>query len=473
MSFLQKLNIHITMKRFYIFLAICLYFQVGLFSQSCLPDGIYFERQSQVDSFPINYPTCTIIEGNVDVGEWFIPTDITNFYGLSQVKGINGYLKFNFNSELDSLPGFENLEYVGGDIYMEGHYFSCLAGLDKLDSVGGNFDINSYGDFFSLHGLEHLKYVGGRLGVYFTFHIHDLVGLDSLTTLKGDLEIYDNQDIISLAGLPNLHYMGGSLKIKTNSSLTSLNGLEEIDSIGKSLVIQDCSELINLQGLQYLKKTGTGVAIDDNQKLVSLDGLDSLSKIGGYLTISDNPILTSIQTLSACTSINGELEIYSNSSLPSLLGLDSIDENTITDLRIYSNINLTSCAMDNICHYLRSPNGVVYIETNKDDCYDKNQVISICNFQEMNETENFDQLRVFPNPFSGKVYLSIVLKNSCKVRFELFDSMGRLLDRFDSGQLKPGLNMIPRDCQGLPVGVYAYRLLIDNEVVSGKLIKSE
>ncbi len=34
-------------------------------AQSCLPDGITFETQAQIDSFQVNYPGCTEVEGNV------------------------------------------------------------------------------------------------------------------------------------------------------------------------------------------------------------------------------------------------------------------------------------------------------------------------------------------------------------------------------------------------------------------------
>ncbi|MBK6994712.1 MAG: hypothetical protein IPH31_07220 [Lewinellaceae bacterium] len=32
-------------------------------AQSCLPNGIQFQRQGQIDSFTLNYPGCTVIEG--------------------------------------------------------------------------------------------------------------------------------------------------------------------------------------------------------------------------------------------------------------------------------------------------------------------------------------------------------------------------------------------------------------------------
>jgi len=38
-----------------------------LLSQGCLPEGITFTTQAQIDSFPINYPGCTEIEGDVGI----------------------------------------------------------------------------------------------------------------------------------------------------------------------------------------------------------------------------------------------------------------------------------------------------------------------------------------------------------------------------------------------------------------------
>ena len=48
-------------------------------SQSCLPEGITFNSQAQIDSFQINYPNCTAIQGTVKISG----VDITNLNGLS------------------------------------------------------------------------------------------------------------------------------------------------------------------------------------------------------------------------------------------------------------------------------------------------------------------------------------------------------------------------------------------------------
>lgn len=66
-----------------------LIFTFSLFSQSsCLPEGITFTSQEQIDNFQINYPGCTEIEGDLIIsGE-----DITNLEGLNMVTDIVGFL---------------------------------------------------------------------------------------------------------------------------------------------------------------------------------------------------------------------------------------------------------------------------------------------------------------------------------------------------------------------------------------------
>lgn len=63
-------------------------FTIHGFSQSCLPEGITFNTQEQIDSFQVNYPGCTEIEGGVLIEG----TDIENLDGLEVITSIGGYL---------------------------------------------------------------------------------------------------------------------------------------------------------------------------------------------------------------------------------------------------------------------------------------------------------------------------------------------------------------------------------------------
>jgi len=57
--------------------------------QPCLPEGITFETQAQIDNFQENYPGCTMIEGDVNISG----PDITNLIGLSSIISIGGILE--------------------------------------------------------------------------------------------------------------------------------------------------------------------------------------------------------------------------------------------------------------------------------------------------------------------------------------------------------------------------------------------
>ena len=81
-----------------------------LSSQSCLPLGITFSTQEQIDNFEINYPGCTEIEGTVFIEG----NDITNFNGLSVLTSIGTNLQIKDNNALTSLNGLHNLASVGG-----------------------------------------------------------------------------------------------------------------------------------------------------------------------------------------------------------------------------------------------------------------------------------------------------------------------------------------------------------------------
>ncbi len=82
------------------------------FSQSCLSEGITFETQAQIDSFQVNYPNCTQLEGDVTISG----SNITNLNGLSVVTSIEGDIEINGNDALTSLTGLENVTSIEGGI---------------------------------------------------------------------------------------------------------------------------------------------------------------------------------------------------------------------------------------------------------------------------------------------------------------------------------------------------------------------
>ena len=73
-------------------------------SQSCLPEGIVFTTQEQIDNFQTDNPGCTEIEGGVNIGTYPPNTDITNLNGLNVLTSIGGDLKIILNELMICLP---------------------------------------------------------------------------------------------------------------------------------------------------------------------------------------------------------------------------------------------------------------------------------------------------------------------------------------------------------------------------------
>ncbi len=104
------------------------------FSQDCmpcLPNGITFTTQNQIDSFPINHPGCTEIGGNVLING---QNEIFNLDGLSGVTSISGDLNINNNYALTGLTGFQNLVSIDGNLIIGGNpRLKTLMGLHNID----------------------------------------------------------------------------------------------------------------------------------------------------------------------------------------------------------------------------------------------------------------------------------------------------------------------------------------------------
>jgi hypothetical protein len=97
--------------------------------RTCLPEGIWFSTQTQIDSFPVNYPGCSGIEGFVVING----SDITNLDGLAGVTSIAGGLSIYSNNALTDITALENLTSIGGRlcIYKNNKLIS-LEGLDNI-----------------------------------------------------------------------------------------------------------------------------------------------------------------------------------------------------------------------------------------------------------------------------------------------------------------------------------------------------
>jgi len=413
-------------------LLIVLYTANSSIAQSCLPDGIWFSHQSEVDSFSINYPNCTEIGGTVDI----IGDDITNLNGLSAITSIGGQLWIRDNPILSDISGLSNLTTITGDLnFLNNPILLSLNGFNNLTSV-------EYVDFFSdtitsLNGLNSLSHVGGD------FHI----GSAKLLT-----------DISALSGLTSI---GGALIIVGATALENFNGLNNLKIIGRYLTLLNNSSLTSLYGLNNLSQIGEYFEIKNNDALTSLNELDSLISVGSSIEIWNNDTLINLNGLERISSINGRIYIYDNMALANIEGIKNISAASISDLYIINNNNLSTCEVQSICDYLSNPNGTVEIHSNKTGCNSQQEVEDACLNLGVEFLTPELSLGVYPNPFSDK----IIIETTAKSSFSILNLNGQLILQ------KQITEPTEIDVDTLPRGIYIVKVTSEKNVKVGKFVK--
>jgi len=328
----------IIMKKLVVLIFALPIIQLTTNAQPCLPGGITFTTQEQIDSFQINYPNCSEVEGDVSIGGGM--GGIWNLNGLNVLTSIGGSFSICYNESLTSLCGMDNLEFVGGDLNIGGFVppglghandsLTSIADLVSLNSIGGDLLIADNPNLIDLTGLENLESVSGSVGIYHNTSLVNLIALENaVASITEDLMISGNSGLISLSGLEGMSSVHGTLQISSNDMLTNLTGLEGLTNIEDNLLIMGNDNLNILTGLDNMTSVGGYLRIHNNDALESLMGLHNLTSIGhadyGWsLFISENDVLTNLQGLNNLISIEGDAKIYGNDVLTSLTGLGSL-----------------------------------------------------------------------------------------------------------------------------------------------------
>lgn len=218
-----------------LYVIILLAFSNRISAQNCLPKGISFSTQGQLDSFPLQYPECTQILGDVRIKE-SVAGGITNLNGLLQITHIGGSLLLWNNAALTSLKGLDNVTSIQQHLSVNlNKALISLAGLERLDSIHGSFGLIHNDALSSLNGMNHLVAVRENVELSNNPLLVNFNGLDNLTSIGGYLSIFDNASLASINGLEQLTIIGGNLTVKNNNSLTSLDGFEHWATIGGNM----------------------------------------------------------------------------------------------------------------------------------------------------------------------------------------------------------------------------------------------
>ncbi len=376
-----------TMMKKVILIAILAFFQFYSFSQDCLPEGIEFTTQEEIDNFQMNYPGCTVIEGNVWIsGEG----NISNLYGLDVLTSVGGMLNILHNPSLESLSGLENIETIGGILRIDDNDLitdldplenwinlgvsvtiednELLANISALlDKINQSIHITGNPNLVNLHGLDSLKSLIGNLSIANNLSLTSLAGLENLQSISEWFTIEGNHGLTNLNELSNLKYGNvNTLRIINNDGLSNLSGLDNLSGLETLEImnngnLQSLFGLHNLYSVSTLKVSGNPLLTDLSEfeslhviewtlnigdqggtptpGLVSLTGLENVEVILGGIRINNCPDLIDISALSNVSYMNHHLRIKNNDALTSLSGLENIDAFN-ADVEIEGNISL-------------------------------------------------------------------------------------------------------------------------------------
>lgn len=403
----------------------------GIAFTQCLPEGIVFSAQFQIDQFTTNYPDCTEIGGDLVVNG----SDITNLNGLEDIVAVGGDLYIWNNPLLLSLSGLDQLVSVGHDIRLVNnsllndlsslqniakiendlvigyidqidgggnpslpnllglHHVSSiggalwiddndlltnLLGLNEVVSIGSGIFITGNDNLINLEGIDNLSPTASGLYISYNQSLVSLSGLEGLQSTAGSIDLNDNPVLTGLSGLNNIESIGYELRLQNNASLANLEALTHLTSVGK-VYISNNPELVSLKGLRNLNNINQSLWIRENARLKTLEGLDNIDKLGDDLWILKNDSLQHLHNLSRLSTIGGYgyFIISENSMLTSLQGLDNVNPNSIKYLAIEDNPLLSTCEVHSVCNYLANPD-FVDITGNATGCMNRDEVLDAC-----------------------------------------------------------------------------------------------
>lgn len=386
---------------------------------TCIPVAKVFNSQQEIDNFPIDFPHCTHILGDITIKE-SIEGDILNLNGLSQVEIIEGALLFQDNTNLDKLAGLSNLDTIG-----------------RFLKIENNPLLNSLSEFTDLQSVNSI--------------------------------LLDNSSLINLEGLNNVDSLSGDLTLRRNSNLTSLDGIENLKIVGDKIEIRKNPNLTSIAALSNVI-SADDLDIYDNDILLSLEGLENLESLTGYLDISYNSSLDNIDALAQLKSVGSYVAIENNYDLVSINGISNIEPNSIEsqnsnyeDLIIYQNSDLSICHVQSVCDILEIDSKSIQIEQNGDGCENKEEVIDNCISN--SENLNIENLNIFPNPCHSHILVS----SEEQVDYiSIVNAYGKTVKKLVNSNQFRHLNI---DVSDLNAGVYFVVLSVDSSIVRRKMVK--
>jgi hypothetical protein len=188
--------------------------------------------------------------------------------------------------------------------------------------------------------------------------------------------------------------------------------------------------------------------------------LSSLTEIGGDLKIAHNESLQNLLGLEDLETIGGDLIIEDNISMTSLMGISNLNYQSIQNLYIFDNPELSTCQVQAVCSYIGDPTGLIEIYNNNEDCNSADEVYAICSVG----IEEFDDSHfiIYPNPADDKLQISS-LKNINIQSIAIFNQIGQrvFFERASTSFI---------DLSGFNSGIYLIEIVTNKGTYRKKLL---
>ncbi len=212
----------------------------------CPLGDVVLTSQQEVNDFPLMFPNCTEIQGNLELGIWDSPiNDITDLSPLSQIVSIAGRLQI-FSTSLSDLSDLEQLQEMHGLYIWLNPQLTTLSALSDVTSTDGTVIIAYNKELTNLDGLNQVTSVSG-LTITNNKKLASIEALSNLTTMVNanpgntiDVWIQNNNVLTSLEGLDNLDLNPvEDLRITSNPLLTTCSFDNFCDFIENNIPDQD------------------------------------------------------------------------------------------------------------------------------------------------------------------------------------------------------------------------------------------
>jgi len=249
----------------------------------CPSGNITLSTQQEVDDFPSNYPTCTVMPYSITVEG----NDINSLTGLGLLTSIEGDLTISNNPSLTDVFGLGGLTSIGGSLIVENNTSlgatGGLQGLDLLSTIGENLYLSGNNALQTLNGLW-VQSVGGGVFVTSNDNLMD-VYLPVLETVGGDLVVEDNDAMNFIQGLDMLESVGGTFSIIGNDALLGLADMAGLITVNGDLIVSNNTILTSLNGLGNINPSNLdNLILLDNAVLSYCE----LANICTYLSVPTN-----------------------------------------------------------------------------------------------------------------------------------------------------------------------------------------